>query len=74
MVRIYVLVAHFSRGRYETLSYYLDPASAASAALQVSKTMSGESYVLVQQLDIYPNSFNRSHLLRVDASDLNAKR
>lgn len=70
MVRIYCLVAHFSRGKYETLSYYLDPAKAAAAALSVSKTLSAESYVLVQQLDVYPDSFQRSHLLRVDASDL----
>lgn len=70
MVRIYALVAHFSRGKYETLSYFLDPAKAAAAALQMTKHMARESYVLVQQLDVYPDTFQRSHLLRVDASDL----
>lgn len=70
MVRIYALVAHFSRGKYETLSYFLDPAKAAAAALQLTKRLERESYVLVQQLDVYPDTFQRSHLLRVDASDM----
>lgn len=74
MVRIYALVVHFSRGQYETLSYFLDPAAAADAALKMSKTLARDSYVLVQQLDVFPNSFNCSHLLRVDSADLCAKR
>lgn len=66
MIRIYVLVAHFSRGKYETVSYYLDPARATDAALSMARSLCKDSYLLVQQLDVFPDTYHRSHLLRVD--------
>lgn len=66
MVRIYLLVAHFERGKYETLSYYLDPSVASQKAIELARTLCKGSYVLVQQLDVYPSSYQRNYLLRVD--------
>lgn len=66
MVRVYALVTCLASGSYETVSYFLDPAAAAADALALSKSLPPGSYVLVQQLDVYPTSFMRSHLLRVD--------
>lgn len=68
MVRIYCLIVCLGRAKYDTVSYYLDPAEAASAAIRLSKAISPDSYYLVQQLDVYPSSFQRNELLRVDGT------
>lgn len=68
MVRIYRVVAHLARGQYEAVDYFLDPAKAAGSALQLARTISADSYYIVQQIDVYPASCQVSLLLRVDGT------
>lgn len=68
MVRIYRVVARLSRGQYEAVDYFLDPSKAAEMALKLSRTISADSYYLVQQIDVYPASCQVSQLLRVDGT------
>lgn len=65
MVRIY-RIARFVDARYELVDFCLDPSAAAARALEESRALDSRSYVLVTQVDVYPNLSECHEFLRVD--------
>lgn len=72
MVRIY-RVARFVGSRYELVDYFLDPSAAAARALAESRALDSRDYVLVTQVDVYPNCSEVHEFLRVDGLNASSR-